>query len=93
MEKTRVEVGPDTTKDVIHNVYPDGLQLTAEQLNPHVGGWHKKCRHIYEYVGSEICPDCGRYTHEPNFQEINKYNKQWLKDNPEAWRTVGWWSI
>ena len=53
----------------------------------------KFCKHVYEYVNSTTCPDCGKNTHEPNWEEINKYNKQWLKDNPEAWRTVGWWSI
>lgn len=52
-----------------------------------------KCRHIYEYVNSESCPHCGRDTHEPDFESINKQNRQWLKDNPEAWRSVGWWSI
>ena len=51
------------------------------------------CRHIYEYVNAEICPDCGRDTHEPDFEKMNAYNKKWLKDNPEAWRSVGWWSI
>lgn len=53
----------------------------------------KFCKHVYEYVKAEVCPDCGKYTHEPNWEKINKENKQWLKDNPEAWRTVGWWSI
>ena len=53
----------------------------------------EKCKHIYEYVNAEICPFCGRDTHEPNFKTINKQNKQWLKNNPEAWREVGWWSI
>jgi 4-hydroxy-3-methylbut-2-en-1-yl diphosphate synthase IspG/GcpE len=24
----------------------------------------KYCRHVYEEIGYEICPDCGRYTHE-----------------------------
>lgn len=86
-------VGPDTTKDVIHYVYPNGKKLTPEQLNPHIGGWLKKCKHIYEYVNAKICPFCGRDTHEPDFKAINAYNKQWLKDNPEAWRSVGWWSI
>ena len=52
-----------------------------------------KCRHIYEYVNAEICPFCERDTHEPDFEAINAYNRQWLKDNPEAWRSVGWWSI
>ncbi len=26
------------------------------------------CRHIYEYVGAETCPDCGRDTHEADFK-------------------------
>lgn len=90
---TKKIIGPDTTKDVIHYVYPDGKKLTPEQLNPHVGGWYKKCKHVYEYVNAPICPYCGKDTHEPDFDKINKQNKQWLKDNPEAWREVGWWSI
>lgn len=51
------------------------------------------CRHIYEYVNAEKCPECGRDTHEPNWTELNKAQKQWLKENPDAWRRVGWWSI
>lgn len=52
-----------------------------------------KCRHIYELTGQLICPDCGRDTHEVNWAQANAQNRQWLKDNPEAWRSVGWWSI
>lgn len=52
-----------------------------------------KCRHIYELVNQETCPDCGRYTHEPNWREVNAKNRKWLKENPDAWREVGWWSI
>ena len=92
MEEIRL-IGPDTTKDVIHYVYPNGKKMTSEQLNPHVGGWYKKCKHVYEYVNAEVCPFCGRDTHEPDWQKINAENQQWLKDNPEAWRSVGWWSI
>ena len=92
MEEIQI-VGPDTTKDVIHYVYPNGKKMTPEQLNPHIGGWLKKCKHIYEYVNAKICPFCGRDTHEPDWQKINAENQQWLKDNPEAWRSVGWWSI
>ena len=51
------------------------------------------CRHIYEYVNAEKCPECGRDTHEPNWTELNKAHKRWLKENPDAWRRVGWWSI
>lgn len=52
-----------------------------------------ECRHVYEYVNAPICPECGKDTHEPNWEEINKAGKKWLKDNPDAWRQVGWWSI
>ena len=51
------------------------------------------CRHVYEYVNAQVCPDCGRDTHEPNFEKQNKINKDWLRKNPNAWREVGWWSI
>ena len=86
-------IGPDNSKDVVHYVYPNGKKLTAEELDPNVGGWHKKCRHIYEYTGTKVCPNCGRDTHDPDFKELNAYNKQWLKDNPDAYKQVGWWSI
>lgn len=51
------------------------------------------CRHVYEEVGEDLCPDCGAYTHRIDWKKENAYHKKWLKDNPDAWRTVGWWSI
>jgi hypothetical protein len=39
------------------------------------------------------CPKCGGNTHEINWKEQHKLNKQWLKDNPLAYKEVGWWSI
>ena len=51
------------------------------------------CEHIYKNINAEICPKCGGYTHEVNWQKNNALNKQWLKDNPDAWKQVGWWSI
>ncbi len=51
------------------------------------------CIHVYQYVGAEVCPHCGRDTHEPDFKKQNKINRDWLKRNPNAWREVGWWSI
>ena len=94
-------LGPDTTKDMIHYVYPDGKKLTPEELNPHIGGWYKKCRHIYEYVNAEICPDCGRDTHEPDWEASKKIVKdhyesgEYLKHlDPVTGGTIlGWTSI
>jgi len=51
------------------------------------------CEHVYKNMGVAICPLCGRDTREIDWNKTNKENKQWLKDNPEAWRSVGWWSI
>jgi len=67
--------------------------MHKEDAPVEIASTNKKCRHIYEYVNAEVCPDCGRYTHEPDWKAISYYNKQWLKDNPDAWRNVGWWSI
>ena len=51
------------------------------------------CRHVYENVGQPTCPDCGRDTHEIDWKFQWQLHKQYLKDNPDAWKTVGWWSI
>ena len=51
------------------------------------------CEHVYKSMGASICPLCGKDTHEINWAEQHELQKQWLKDNPDAWKTVGWWSI
>jgi len=51
------------------------------------------CEHVYRNVNANPCPKCGRETHEINWAKENEFHKQWLKDNPDAWKTVGWWSI
>lgn len=58
------------------------------------------CRHIYEYIGSEICPDCGRYTHETDVSIQIKLHKQWIEDGkhlhmqcPQGGTIRGWWDI
>lgn len=50
------------------------------------------CRHVYQNVGSDICPDCGGATHEVNWAKQAELQKQWLIDNPDA-KFGGWWSI
>jgi rRNA maturation protein Nop10 len=101
VENPTVVTGPDNSPNVVHRIYPNGLKLTPEQLDPNVGGWHKKCRHIYEYVGSEVCPDCGRYTHENNWQQdAILIRENYTNGNhekhlcPECGGTIrGWWDI
>ena len=51
------------------------------------------CHHVYETTGQKICPTCGSHTHETDWKEQAALAKQWLKDNPDAWKSVGWWSI
>jgi hypothetical protein len=52
-----------------------------------------KCYHIYQNTGYEVCPKCGRDTHETDWSKQLKLRKKWLKDNPLAYKEVGWWSI
>lgn len=59
------------------------------------------CRHVYEYVYADICPDCGRYTHEPDreldlklFKEYYASGKHLEYKCPIEGGTIrGWWSI
>ena len=51
------------------------------------------CEHVYKPMGSDICPKCNKLTGEVNWKIQHKLEKEWLKKNPDAWRTVGWWSI
>lgn len=58
------------------------------------------CRHVYEYIGSEICPDCGRYTHETDTAFQRQLHDQWIKDGkhlnnqcPQGGTIRGWWDI
>jgi hypothetical protein len=44
-------------------------------------------------MNANPCPKCGRDTHETDWKLENKRRKKWLKDNPNAWKEVGWWSI
>lgn len=39
-----------------------------------------KCKHVYYVLHSEKCGDCGRDTHEPDWQlQIDLY-KKWIED-------------
>lgn len=59
------------------------------------------CRHVYEYVYSDTCPDCGRYTHETDLELAHKlFVEYYQSDEPKKYvcpidgGTIrGWWSI
>ena len=61
----------------------------------------KHCRHVYEYVNSKICPDCGRDTHELDIELNKKLFKEYYESGKHLdWKcpvdggTIrGWWSI
>jgi hypothetical protein len=50
------------------------------------------CRHVYEEVGTDTCPDCGQTSHRLDWKYQNELKRKWLKENPNA-RYQGWWSI
>lgn len=59
------------------------------------------CRHIYQYVGFKICPDCGKDTHEPDMDLQSRLFKEYYESEKHLqWKcpvdggTIrGWWSI
>jgi hypothetical protein len=61
----------------------------------------KHCRHVYEYVNSPICPDCGKDTHEPDIAlHLKLFKEYYESDEPKKYTcpveggTIrGWWSI
>lgn len=100
MATQEVIVGPDTTSLVIHNIYPNGLTIPKNMMDPNIGGLKKKCKHVYEYVNADVCPFCGRDTHEPNYELQSKLHKQWIEDGkhlemqcPQGGTIRGWWDI
>lgn len=77
------EILVNTKYQVVHNVYPDGLDYPKHMLDPNIGGWKKKCKHVYEYVNQDKCPFCGRDTHEPNYDLLNKLHRQHILDGKD----------
>ena len=50
------------------------------------------CPHVYRNIGQKICPDCNKPTHEIDWVEQRRLEKQWRKENPNP-QYGGWWSI
>jgi hypothetical protein len=49
------------------------------------------CRHVYEQVGADICPDCGKDTHEIDWKLVEEQHKEWIASGKATLQ--GWWSI
>ena len=53
----------------------------------------EKCGHIYKNIGVEICPDCGRYTHEVDWDLLIKQRRSHREEHGLFYTTNEWWSI
>ena len=59
------------------------------------------CIHVYEYVGAEVCPHCGRDTHEADFETTAEIIRNHYKNGDDLPYVCGecngtiriWWSI
>ena len=58
------------------------------------------CRHIYYRIGVDVCPECGRDTHETDFAFQRKLHEEWIEQGKADWNICpqggtlrGWWSI
>lgn len=51
----------------------------------------EKCAHIYENVGTPVCPSCGRDTHEIDWQFQAELHREWISSGKATYG--GWWSI
>ena len=51
------------------------------------------CEHIYKIINADICPKCGRDTHEPDW-ELLKAQRKAHREKFGLLHTVReWWSI
>jgi hypothetical protein len=84
----------------VHHTSSKNIQIFPKWKFP---GYNKNmpCRHVYEYVNADICPDCGRYTHEPD-RDLDRrlFKEYYASDEPkkyicpnEGGTIRGWWSI
>ncbi len=49
------------------------------------------CKHIYQDIKKDICPDCGKYTHETDWSFQHKLHKEWIESGKAE--RQGWTSI
>ena len=49
------------------------------------------CEHIYMRMNIDICPLCGKETHEVDWKFQNELHKQWHLDGKAV--SGVWWSI
>jgi rRNA maturation endonuclease Nob1 len=53
----------------------------------------KHCSHVYELVGSDLCPYCGKDTHENNSQHQEALRQAHIEKYGLFNQNPSWWSI
>jgi hypothetical protein len=52
------------------------------------------CIHVYELVGSPICPHCGKATHENDWEQQLNLRREYTKKVGIFYQApLTWWSI
>lgn len=49
------------------------------------------CHHVYKNTGYDICPSCGKDTHEVDWKLLAEQHKEWITSGKATYG--GWWSI
>lgn len=49
------------------------------------------CKHVYQESQTDICDDCGSYTHKTDWEEQHALHRDWIASGKAV--TQGWWSI
>jgi hypothetical protein len=49
------------------------------------------CEHVYEDIGTPICPKCGRDTHETDWSYQHELHRDWIASGKAELQ--GWTSI
>ena len=53
----------------------------------------KHCIHVYELVGSGLCPHCGKDTHETDWDIQLKLRQDYVKKVGILHQSISWWSM
>ena len=49
------------------------------------------CNHVYRITGKDICPECGKDTHETDWALVARQREEWIVSGKAV--AQGWWSI
>lgn len=49
------------------------------------------CKHVYQNMGTKVCPLCNQPTREVDWKFQNQLHKEWIASGKAI--VQGWWSI